>query len=265
MGDFAYPLPALVITEMIGVPHADQAEFITHSDNIAHFFSSSDATVETARHAQTSIVALTEYFRSVLPERRRNKGTDLISLLLRAEEDGDNLSAEELLAQCSLLLFAGHETTRHLIGNGLLALLQRPDQMNRLRDDPVLMRNAVKELLRFESPVQFIIRLAGEDFELHGESIKTGDRVILFNGAANHDPARFSNPDQLDITRDEGTNLAFGYGPHVCIGATLASLEAEIAFETLLKRCPTIRLLDDPPDWGRDFGFRGLNTLRLAF
>lgn len=265
MRDFAYPLPALVIAEMLGVNIADQVEFIAWSDDIAAFFSNSRVTLEMAHRAQHSLLAMTDYFRAVLPERRRNMSDDLISLLIRVEEEGDVLTAEELLAQCSLLLFAGHETTRHLLGNGLLLLLQHPDQLDLLRRDPSLMKNAVQEFLRYDSPVQFIMRIATEDFTFHDCHIKKGQKVVPLNGSANHDPDKFPDPDTLDITRNTGGHLAFGYGAHVCLGATLSSIEAEIAFNTLLKRIRNLQQINETPVWNQDVGFRGLKALLLAF
>jgi cytochrome P450 len=265
MQDFAYPLPALVIAEMLGVDAADQTDFIAWSDDVAAFFSNSQATLEHARRAQNSLIAMTEYFRGVLLERRDKLGNDLISLLIRAEEEGDVLTIEELVAQCSLLLFAGHETTRYLLGNGLLLLLQHPDQLERLKDDPALMKNAVQEFLRYDSPVQFIIRIATNDFTLHGQPIKAGQKIVPLNGSANHDPLKFPNPDTLDIRRKTSGHLAFGYGAHTCLGATLSSLEAEIVFNTILHRLPHLHLIKKSPDWRSDVGFRGLKTLPLAF
>jgi len=264
MRDFAYPLPALVIAEMLGVDAVDQSDFIAWSDNVAAFFSNSQATWEHAQRAQHSLVAMTEYFRVVLLERRRNLGDDLIGLLIRIEEEGDVLTTEELVAQCSLLLFAGHETTRYLLGNGLLLLLQHPDQLERLKNDPTLMKNAVQEFLRYDSPVQFIIRIATGDFTMLGQQIKAGQKVVPLNGSANHDPRKFLGPDTLDITRKTSGHLAFGYGVHACLGATLSSLEAEIAFNTILHRLPNLHLTKKTPDWRSDVGFRGLKTLPLA-
>jgi cytochrome P450 len=220
--------------------------------------------VEVARRAQNSLVSLTEYFRALLPERRENKGDDLVSLLLRVEEEGEVLTEEELLAQCTLLLVAGHETTRNLLGNGLLALLQHPDQLATLKQNPSLMPLAVREFARYNSPVQFSGRAVSEDFSWHGESIKKGQAVILLLGSANHDPEKFSEPERLEISRDEGMPLSFGHGAHYCIGAALAYTEAEIAFTTLLDRTSSLKMLDDAPEWRANLSFRGLSKLPLA-
>ena len=264
MTEFAHLLPIWVIAEMLGVPSKDQKDFQSWSDDVADFFGNATATVEVARRAQKSLISLTEYFHALLPERRANKGDDLVSLLLRVEEEGDVLTESELLAQCVLLLVAGHETTRNLIGNGMLALLQHPDQLATLKQNPSLMPLAVREFVRFESPVQFAGRAVTEDFSWHGRPIIKGQSVILLLASANHDPEKFNEPDKLNISRDEGMPLSFGHGTHFCIGAALAQAEAEIAFTTLLERTPDLRMLDAAPAWRANMSFRGLSRLRVA-
>ena len=264
MTEFASPLPVRVIAEMLGIPSEDQRDFQIWSDALTDFFGNSSATVETARRAQNSLISLTEYFRALLPERRENKGDDLVSLLLRVEEEGEALTNEELLGQCTLLLVAGHETTRNLLGNGMLALLKNPDQFSKLKENPSLINSAVREFNRYDSPVQFSGRAVTEDFSWHGQEIKKGQTIILLLGSANHDPDKFSNPEQLEISRDEGMPLSFGHGTHFCIGAALAQTEAEIAFTTLLERTSNLRLLDDVPAWRPNLSFRGLNRLPLS-
>jgi len=264
MSEFANPLPVIVIAEMLGIPSADQRDFQIWSDALADFFGNSTGTVEGAREAQKSLLNLTEYFRALLPERREHKGDDLVSLLLRVEEEGEVLTGEELLAQCTLLLVAGHETTRNLLGNGLLALLQHPDQFAKLKENPSLMPLAVREFARYDSPVQFSGRAVTEDFLWHGKEIKQGQTVLLLLASANRDPEKFHDPERLDISRDEGMPLSFGHGAHYCIGAALAYAEAEIAFTTLLERMPRLSMLEETPVWRANLSFRGLNRLRLA-
>ncbi|HET9224864.1 MAG TPA: cytochrome P450, partial [Roseiflexaceae bacterium] len=220
--------------------------------------------IETVLQAQASLIALTSFFGALLPERRRRPGDDLVSLLLRIDGD-DELTEAELLAQCAMLLIAGHETTRNLLGNGLLALLQHPDQWIMLQQNPALMRSAVRECTRYNSPVQLAGRTATQDFAWHDEQIEQGQSVIVFLGAANHDPDKFSHPECFDITRDEGQPLSFGHGPHFCIGAMLAQLEAEIAFASMIKRMPNLKLIDDTPHWCPNVSFRGLATLPVAW
>ena len=264
MTEFANPLPVRVIAEMLGIPGEDQTEFQIWSDALADFFGNSTATVETARRAQHSLISLREYFRALLPERRENKSDDLVSLLLRVEEEGEVLTEEELLAQCTLFLIAGHETTRNLLGNGLLALLQHPQELAKLKQNPSLMPLAVKEFGRYDSPVQFSGRAAVADFSWHGQEIRKGQTVILLLGSANHDPQKFKEPEKLQIARDEALPLSFGHGAHFCIGAALAQTESEIAFTTLLARASDLRLLDDQPAWRANLSFRGLSRLRLS-
>jgi len=264
MNEFANPLPVRVIAEMLGIPAADQRTFQIWSDDLASFFGNATSPVETARRAQNSLIRLTEYFRDLLPERRAHKGDDLVSLLLRVEEEGEMLSGEELLAQCTLLLVAGHETTRNLLGNGLLALLQHSDQFAKLKENPALINSAVREFARFDSPVQFSGRAATEDFTWHEQEIKKGQTVILLLASANRDPEKFSEPERLDISRDEGMPLSFGHGTHFCIGAALAYTEAEIAFTTLLERATGLKLLDDVPAWRSNLSFRGLSRLPIS-
>ena len=265
MTEFANPLPVRVIAEMLGIPIEDQRDFQRWSDDLADFFGNSTGTVESGRRAQNSLISLTEYFRALLPDRRQHKGDDLVSLLLRVEEQGEALTEEELLAQCTLLLVAGHETTRNLLGNGLLALLQHPDQLVTLKQNPSLMPFAVREFARYDSPVQFSGRSVTEDFSWHDRAIKQGQTVILLLGSANHDPEKFSEPEALKISRDEGMPLSFGHGTHFCIGAALAQAEAEIAFTTLLDRTSDLRMLDHAPSWRANMSFRGLSQLRIAF
>lgn len=264
MTEFANPLPVRVIAEMLGIPVEDQSDFQIWSDDLASFFGNATSSVDTARRAQNSLVSLTEYFRAMLPERRAHKADDLVSLLLRVEEEGEMLTGEELLAQCTLLLVAGHETTRNLLGNGLLALLQNSDQFVKLKENPELINSAVREFARFDSPVQFSGRAATEDFTWHDQEIRKGQTVILLLGSANHDPEKFSAPEQLEISRDEGMPLSFGHGTHFCIGASLAYTEAEIAFTTLLEQASDIRLLDAVPAWRPNLSFRGLSRLPLS-
>lgn len=263
MTEFANPLPVRVIAEMLGIPVEDQRDFQIWSDDLADFFGNATGTIEAARRAQNSLISLMEYFRALLPERRAHKGDDLVSLLLRVEEEGEVLTEEELLAQCTLLLVAGHETTRNLLGNGLLALLQNPDQLATLKQNPSLMPLAVRELARYDSPVQFSGRAVTEDFSWHGQSITKGQTVILLLASANHDPEKFSQPEKLEISRDEGMPLSFGHGAHFCIGASLAYTEAEIAFTKLFERTSTLKMLDDAPAWRANLSFRGLSRLRI--
>ncbi|MQR00917.1 cytochrome P450 [Glaciimonas soli] len=267
MSAFARPLPALVIAEMLGIDGADRSEFVAWSDDIADFIGSPTPTIDIARRAQTSLIAMNEYFRGILAQRRLHLGEDLISQLVIAEASGGIITTKELLAQCCTLLFAGHETTRNLLGNGMLALLQHPQQWQALQNNPALLPSALKELLRFDSPVQYSGRRLKVDVEMHGKTMKKGDLVIPLIGAANRDPAKFTDPDALDIHRNQGAHLSFGYGPHVCIGATLTYMEAEIAMRSVMRRMPGLTLANpsDTQSWGQNAVYRSLNALPLHF
>jgi cytochrome P450 len=264
MRDFANPIPVKVISEMMGVPEALHGTFVDWSRAIALFRGSPNRTVEHARAAQDALIQLTEYFRKTVAERKRNKGNDLISLLIDIEEEGEVLTEEELYAQCIALLFAGHETTRNLIGNGMYTLLQNPEQTAELRENPEMIRSAVEELLRYESPVQFTARVLKEDIEVCGQQIPKKWSILCMLGAANRDPKRFKDPNQLDLKRLNNQHLAFGAGPHACIGGQLARLEGQIAIFNLVQRFPEMRLAGPRPEWASTFGLRGLNDLRVV-
>lgn len=264
ISDFAHIFPVLVIVEMLGVPQQDQADFIKWSDDIGAFMGSPCATLEMALQAQASTKAISDYFEGIIDERRARPGDDLVSLLIRVEEEGEVLSGDELLAQCSMLLFGGHETTRNALGNGFYALLQNPEQKQRLIDDPQLCRSAFKEFIRYDNPVQFTCRVATEDVEYKGHQIHKGQLLAPLIGSANHDPAMFNDPERFDVGRQNNRHLSFGTGAHVCIGSILAELEVIIALEQLLERFPDIRLADEAPRWNMNFGFRGLSSLPVA-
>ena len=261
MSEFANPMPVRIISELLGVPQALHGTFVNASRAIAVFRGNPNRTVEEARAAQDALIELTEFFRKTVAERRRNKGTDLISLLIDIEEEGEVLTEEELYAQCIALLFAGHETTRNLIGNGMYTLLKNPQQTAELRDKPEMIRSAVEELLRFESPVQFTARVLKEDIEVCGQHISKGWTVLCMLGAANRDPKQFKEPNQLNLNRLNNQHLAFSAGLHFCIGAQLARLEGQIAILNLVQRFPKMKLTGPRPEWASTFGFRGLKSL----
>ena len=205
-----------------------------------------------------------DYLRAAAAERRARPGDDLLSGLVATEAEDDRLTEDEVLATCALLLFAGNETTTNLIGNGILALLRHPDQWRRLRADPTLIRAAVEELLRYDSPVQGTVRIAADDLELAGARIGRGDRVSLMLGAANRDPAHFPDPDRLDLGRGDRRHAAFGLGPHFCLGSALARMEGQVAIAAVVEQFPALRLLTDTPRWKPSVFFRGLQTLPTA-
>ncbi len=264
MREFANPMPVRIILEMLGIPQEHRETFVDWSRAIAAFRGNPNRTVEEASAAQDALVQLTDFFRKTVAERRRNKGTDLISLLIDIEEEGEVLTEEELYAQCIALLFAGHETTRNLIGNGMYTLLQHPQETAELRERPDMIRSAVEELLRYESPVQFTARVLKEDIEVCGQPVRKGWTVLCMLGAANRDPKQFKEPDRLDLARLNNQHLAFSAGLHFCIGAQLARLEGQIALLNLVQRFPKMKLTGPRPEWASTFGFRGLKSLPVT-
>ncbi len=258
--ELAYPMPVRVISELLGVPETMHEAFLRWSVAIAEFNGSPNRTVEHAQNAQNAVLALTDFFRTAVAERRRNKGSDLISLLIDIKEEGEAFTEEELYAQCVMLLFAGHETTRNLIASGIYSLLRQPEKMTELRDNPALIRSAVEEFLRFESPIQYTARVTTEPIELCGVRIPKRQTILCMLGAANRDPRQFKDPDTLMLNRLNNQHLAFSAGPHFCIGAQLARLEGQVAILRTIQRFPKMRLAGRP-EWERNFGFRGLKTL----
>ena len=260
MEALAKPLPAIVIAEMMGLPDSDHARFQAWSEDLIAATATGDP--EVVARGQAASRALIEYFAGIIESRRGNPGDDLIGQLMAAEESGDKLNTQELYNTCLLLLVAGHETTTRLIGNGLYWLLKHPDQLARLRADPTLLPNAVEEMLRFEPPVMATQRFALEDMTFHGVELKRGDILFIGLAAANRDAEVISSPNEFDISREKVQQVSFGYGIHLCIGATLARLEGRVAFERLLDRYPDLSLADEP-EWGANPFFRGFETLAL--
>jgi cytochrome P450 len=264
--ELAYPLPVAVICELLGVPIADQTTFQGWSRELA---ASLDPDVLRTPEQEARLGEAAEdfarYFTELIGERRRSPGPDLLSGLIAAEQDGDRLSQIELLNTAMFLLVAGHETTVNLIGNGSLALLRQPDQMRRLRHDPSLDRPAIDELLRYDSPVQFTQRFTLADHQVGDVLVPAGSQVLALLAAANRDPAMFPDPDRLDLARPNAhRHVAFGGGPHFCLGASLARLEGEIAIGTLVRRWPTLELAGEPVRRGT-FTLRGLDHLPVAW
>ncbi len=265
--EFAYPIPVTVICEMLGVPVEDHERFKGWSIDIARGLDGLllSAGSEIRQRSAEARHGLAGYFRELIAERRASPRGDMLSELIAAEEAGDKLSEEELLATCILILVAGHETTVNLIGNGMLALLRHPAELRRLRENPALIQSAVEELLRYDGPVQRTARIPSEDVTIAGRTIGKGEMVMPFIGAADRDPAQFSDPDRLDITRADNKHVAFGLGIHFCLGAPLARLEGQIAISTLVKRLPKLALATDAPAYRPSLTLRGLSTLPVSF
>ena len=258
--DFAYPLPINVIAELLDVPEPERERFADLSRAIARGM---DRFYSGGGGASDALREIGAYFYGLLQERRSTAGDDLVRRLLGAEHHGDQLSELEVVAMCTGLVFGGHETTVNLLGNGMLALLRHPGQLEALRSDPGLIDAAVEELLRYDSPAQFISRTALVDFELRGKRIAAGDSVLASLGAANRDPSVFADPDRLDAGRTPNPHLAFGLGTHFCPGAQLSRIEARAAIPGLLRRFPALQLGDSPPVRHRTAVLRGLESLPL--
>ncbi len=260
--DYALPVPTTIIAEMLGVPAEDRHKF--HRWSHALFVSSTWGLLKAIPKA----LALLGYLRKIIKKRRANPRDDLVSALALAEEAGETLTEDELLAMVALLLVAGHETTVNLIGNGSLALLEHPDQMEKLRNEPALIKSAVEELLRYTSPVDLSTeRFAREDVTIAGVTIRRGEMVAAVIASANRDERQFTKPDSLDITREPNKHLSFGLGTHFCLGAPLARLEGQIAISTLLRRIPNLRLAvaTNALRWRPGLILRGLEALPVAF
>jgi cytochrome P450 len=260
----AYPLPVLVICQMLGIPTADRDWFQHWSRDLGAALDYV-LTPEVVARGDGAAQDSTIYLRALIRERRHTRGDDLLSKLIEAEDQGSRLTEPEIISTCMLLFGAGHETTMGLIGNAMLAALQHPDQLRALRDDAAIMRTAVDEFLRFDTPVQMAGRIAREPIVLDDAAIAEGDVVVILLGAANRDPARFERPDELDVRRPDNAPLSFGGGVHYCLGAALARLEAQAALGTLIRRFPDLRLDAAAPEWRDTVVLRGLRSLPLRF
>jgi cytochrome P450 PksS len=263
VSDYAAPLPTLVICEMLGIPEDDQLSLRRWSDGAAKLMGATHgASSSEASAANDAVLFLERYFLRLIEERRRNPGDDLLSLLIRGEKEG-RMTAEELSAQCQMLLVGGHLTLIDQLSNAVHAFLRHPEQLRKLRLEPGLIGPALEEVLRYDPPLTFIHRVAAADLGIGGARVSRGERVLLALAAANRDPEAFTDPDAFDIERAENRHLAFGSGPHACSGGGLARLELEIALRTLFRRLPGLTL--DPADPPRrrsgSLMFRGFQTL----
>jgi pimeloyl-[acyl-carrier protein] synthase len=265
MGGFANWLPVIVIAEMLGTAVDDLRKFKRWSDDFALLVSSSGqpAPVIASRGAW-AVYCLQKYLRRLVRERRAKPGNNLLDAMIAAEESGDVLTEQELVSNALLLLVAGHITTTHLIGSGVLALLQHPDQLELVRARPELMPSAVEEILRYESPLQFTGRFTPDAVEVNGHRIPAGCAVALCLGSANHDPEQFAEPERLDITRPDNRHLAFAAGAHFCLGAALARLEGQVAIGAVLRRFPKLRLASERIEWRKAGAQRGLKRLMVT-
>ncbi len=257
----AKPLPATVIAEMMGLPESDHAQFQRWSEDLIDGTGTND--IGKLEKSMLASRQLTNYFRKIIAQKRDEKGDDLIIQLIRAEEEGDKLTEQELYNTCQLVLVAGHETTTRLISNGLYLLLKSPDCWQQLRANPDQIPAAVEEMLRFEPPVQATQRFVREELDFHGHKFKKGDLVFLSIAGGNRDPAVNDHPEDFNIEREKINQVSFGYGIHLCIGASLARMEAKVAFEKLLEKYPDLNLVDPDPHWGDNPFFRGHEVLQV--
>jgi cytochrome P450 len=262
--DFAYPLPVAVIGDLLGVPAEDHERLKAWSDDLAGFIGSAIGTPDKYERAARAVAEMRDYFERVVACRREAPADDLVTALLTPGERGERLGEAELIASCVLLLFAGHETTTNLIGNGALALLGDPAAARGWREHPELGPTAVEELLRYDGPTPAMVRVVREDLTLGGRAIRRGDRLFLMINAANRDPAQFAEPDRLDLGRADNRHLAFGHGIHFCLGAPLARLEGQLALPALLARFPGLRPQGGAPEWLDSLVFRGMRSLPVA-
>ena len=263
IGDFAGPLPALVIMDMLGVPREELQRVKRLSDEIALFIGGTRDAAGKYGRAEEATREMAALFRALIAERRAAPKRDLLSELIAVEEGGERLSDDELVAMCIILLFAGHETTTHHLANGLAALLRFPGQLQRLRDNPALAPAAVEELLRYDGPIGALVRIVREPYPLHGKVLKPGERVFLLMNAANRDPRAYDQPDTLDLHRDGPPHLTFGFGPHICLGFPLARLEGQIALPAVLARWRSIEQAPGSVEWLDSMVLRGMKAMPI--
>ena len=263
IAELAFPVPITIICDMLGVPKEDRNSFREWTVHVASTLEPLPPP-EVQDAADEAVRSFIAYFRDLIAERRKDDNDDLLHRMIAAEEDGQRLTEDEIIAQSTLLLGAGFETTTNLIGNGSLALLRHPEQWEKLVTGPERCRSTVEELLRYDSPVQMATpRVTNTTVEVAGHEIPEGDTVICVVASANRDPARYTNPEGLDIERQDVDPLSFGGGPHYCLGASLARLEAAILFETLATRLPHLELVEEDPTWRKSLNLRGLESLTV--
>lgn len=261
ISEFAFPLPAQVIMSMMGIPFADMADLKHWSDMMQPFIGNASASPDKYERAGRGAVAMADYFRGLVADRAKNPGDDLISLLRALRDEDDKLTEDEVIGTCMLFLFGGHETTTNLIGNGMRALLQNPDQLALLQRDPGLIKSAVEEFLRFDGPTGGVVRVVKVTHDWHGKTMHKGERVYAMVNAANHDASVFERPEILDIRRSPNPHLTFNHGIHFCLGAPLARLEGEIAIGEAVKRFPRLQQTGGPVTYMDTLVMRGARSM----
>jgi cytochrome P450 len=264
VADLAAPLPVQVIAELLGWPEHERHRLRPWSARIVRLYEK-DHTTQDEERAESAATEFAAMLTELAAERRATPRDDLVSALVAVRDEGDRLTADELISTCMLLLNAGHEATANAAGNGLWALLRHPDQMARLREDPTLLPSAIDEMLRYDAPLQLFHRHVFEDMEYGGYELRRGEQIGLLYGSANRDSQAFERPDDFDVGRAPNRHLAFGAGVHFCLGAQLARLELEVLFGTLLSRLPMLRLDGEPPRYRPGLVFRGLEALNVRW
>jgi cytochrome P450 len=265
IADFAMPLPAIVTAKLLGVPTEDHEQLHAWVLDLAEVFGNFQHHPDRVAEIIQSLEGFKSYIASRMDEQRRQPSDGLIYSLMTVEVDGDRLSDDEVIANSIITMIGGHETTTNLIASGFLTLMRNPDSFEQLRSHAEIAPRAVEELLRYESPVQHTARIAPADMELGGKRILKGSRVVAVLAAANRDPARFPDPDRLDLLRSNNRHLAFGWAAHFCFGAPLARMEGQVAFKTLMQRLHNPVLADQNLEWRQNAGLRGLRSLKINF
>ena len=269
MEDIASPLPGWAIADILGIPADEQGFFTRWARDQVRIYDRAGVSpadrVAVMRQGQRSMLEMREYLSGIIAERRKRPQEDLISELIQAEEQGDRLSEDELFAMCVALLVGGNNSTAHLIGNAVLTLIRHPEALARILADPDLIRPAVEEVMRYESPVQATSRVIKEDMEFGGQSFQAGQGVVVLFGSGNRDPEQFADPDHFDITRQSNRHLTFAHGPHFCLGASIARTVTQVGILTTIQRCADLQLVDDKIEWLEGFAFRGPKTLNVTF
>jgi cytochrome P450 len=263
--DFAFPIPAVVIAEMMGVPAAERDLFKSWSDAIMALVFGAADTPGRREQAQQSLLDLAAYLHDLLAHFRSHPAENLLTDLIGSQEADDRLSDDEIVATCTLVLFGGHETTTNLIGNGTRTLLDHPDQLRRLLAEPELLTSAIEELLRFDGPSKMEVRRAASDIEMRGATISEGDQIYFIQAAANRDPDVFDNPDSVDLGRSPNRHCGFGFGIHYCLGAPIARVEGAIAIDALIRNLPGLHIGPDPEEWHPTLISRGMRSFTVSW
>jgi hypothetical protein len=264
VAELASPLSVSVISKLLGIPKEAQQQLHQWTNVLSRILDPLVSLKEYEAMNQAT-EEIQEYLRTLIAEREKEPQEDFISNLIAAKDQSDRLSQKELLAICTLLFGAGEETTGNSIGNGMLALLQHPNQMEQLKREPTMIQSAVEEVIRYDSAIQMLTRIATDNLEIGNQTIKAGEKIVLCLGAANRDPAQFPNPDELNINREQNHHLAFADGIHYCLGAALARVETQIAINTLIQTFPDLKLASNNLEWKKSIVIRGLKSLSVSF